>query len=288
MLQCRIKTQTPASFLTCGNLISEDGFVHARRTMNCFVLLLVQQGTLYLTQEEVPWEICPGEFFLLFPGKEHFGTRPSQGPLSYYWVHFALDQEDFQIFSAKEPLSLSAGEPDALLLPEKGRLSGQKRCSVLFVQLLDLARRHQYRQTLSCTYAMNLLLLQISEELLNARQEQEGPLPSPVLDAIQWIESHFDQPLSAQSLARQFHYHPAYLTTLFKKHMGISLLTYIRRTRIQAAKNLLMNKNLRVCQIAEMCGFPDEKQFMKLFKKQEGMTPTQYRSAFHQKKINTR
>ena len=106
MLQCRIKTQTPAAFLTCGNLISEDGFVHARRTMNCFVLLLVQEGTLYLTQEEVSWEICPGEFFLLFPGKEHFGTRPSQGPLSYYWVHFALEQEDFQIFSAKEPLAL--------------------------------------------------------------------------------------------------------------------------------------------------------------------------------------
>lgn len=52
------------------------------------------------------------------------------------------------------------------------------------------------------------------------------------------------------------------------------------------AKNLLTNRTLSIYRIADMCGFSDEKYFMKLFKRYEGITPTQYRKAFHQKKIN--
>lgn len=287
MLQCLIETKTPASFLTCGHLISEDGFLHARRTMNCFVLLLVQEGVLYLTQNQISYEISSGNFFLLFPGIEHYGTKPSKGILSYQWVHFSLEKDHYQIsaFRKAVPFSCSAS---TLFLPEKGSLSGEKRASLLFVQLLDFAKRNQYRQTLSCTYSLNLLLVELAEEFLFQKQEQEKKLPAPVFDTVQWIESHFDQPLTVEDLAVKFNYHPAYLTTLFKKYTGMPLLAYLRRTRIQAAKNLLLNKSLRVCQIAPMCGFPDEKHFMKVFKKQEGVTPTQYRNAFHQKEINTR
>ena len=51
---------------------------------------------------------------------------------------------------------------------------------------------------------------------------------------------------------------------------------------------LCQGEFLSVSAIAHTCGFPDEKYFMRLFKKQEGMTPGQYRQAFRQKSINAR
>ena len=112
-------------------------------------------------------------------------------------------------------------------------------------------------------------------------------LPTAVQDIIEWVQSHFDQPLTVSGLAEKFGYHPTYLSALIKQYTGYPLVTYINRTRISVSKNLLNSHSLTIRQISSMCGFADEKHFMKLFRQFEGMTPTQYRKAFDQKKINT-
>src|SRR5690606_35991700 len=111
--------------------------------------------------------------------------------------------------------------------------------------------------------------------------------PVNIINIIEWLRANYDQPLTVQRIAAQFHYNPTYLSALFKKHTGYSLSNYIHRTRISVSKNLLTGRNsLTISGIAQMCGFNDEKYFMKLFKKLEGLTPSQYREAFYQKKIN--
>ena len=93
--------------------------------------------------------------------------------------------------------------------------------------------------------------------------------------------------MTVRGLAEKFGYHPTYLSALIKQYTGYPLVTYITRTRISVSKNLLNSHSLTIRQISSMCGFTDEKHFMKLFRQFEGMTPTQYRKAFDQKKINT-
>lgn len=83
MLSCICDASKPAEYLTCGNLVSENGFVHLCRTLDFFVLILVQEGTLHMCQNDRTYDVRPGEFFLLFPGSTHYGYKPTQGSLSY-------------------------------------------------------------------------------------------------------------------------------------------------------------------------------------------------------------
>lgn len=283
--------------ISSGNLVNENHFVHPRRVLDSFVFILVQEGTLYVTHGDTALEVHPNEFALLFPGILHYGTRPSEGRISYYWTHFSAtdpqnriyNEENLQSCEAllpKNPAALDAPASEYFLLPEFGRLSQEKRSTLLFVQLLDISRRENFRFSWRSNYALSTLLMEVSHEARTVSLLSEDAVPVRILEAAEWIRAHYDQPLSVPELAARFGYHPDYLSALFKKYTGYPILSYINRTRINASKNLLGASMIPVAQVAEACGFSDEKYFMKLFKYFEGLTPTQYRKAFHQKRIN--
>lgn len=297
MKYCIADARYPMICISSGNLVNENHFVHPRRVLDSFVFILVQEGTLYVTHGDTALEVHPNEFALLFPGILHYGTRPSEGRISYYWTHFSAtdpqnriyNEENLQSCEAllpKNPAALDAPASEYFLLPEFGRLSQEKRSTLLFVQLLDISRRENFRFSWRSNYALSTLLMEVSHEARTVSLLSEDAVPVRILEAAEWIRAHYDQPLSVPELAARFGYHPDYLSALFKKHTGYPILSYINRTRINASKNLLGASMIPVAQVAEACGFSDEKYFMKLFKYFEGLTPTQYRKAFHQKRIN--
>ena len=65
---------------------------------------------------------------------------------------------------------------------------------------------------------------------------------------------------------------------MFKKATGINFTEYVSRTRTEKAKNLLLNPNLRVSEIAYEVGFQSLTHFNRIFKKLVGQSPTEYRS----------
>lgn len=289
----------PMEFVSCGNLVSADGFVHPRRKIDSFVLIAVQEGTLYITEDGRRYAVDAGAFILLYPNLPHYGHTASKGPLSYYWVHFYVRDPN----CARIPKSSLQKRTDILktdaahaspshvenfLLPEYGRLSMGKRVQLLFVQLLDIAKAENYSATWRCHYALSMLLLEVTHESFRRDEFLPSDMPAKVLDIIEWIRTHYDRPIGVAAIAAHFHYHPTYISGLFRRYTGLSLLAYLNRTRIAVSKNLLVSRDISVRAIAALCGFSDEKYYMKLFKKTEDMTPTQYRHAFHQKKMNTR
>ena len=70
---------------------------------------------------------------------------------------------------------------------------------------------------------------------------------------------------------------PSYLSTLFKKEIGMPLTEYVNNHRTEKAKQLLLSSNLQVQQIAQSCGILDVNYFTKIFKKYTGKTPNEYR-----------
>ncbi len=297
MKYCIADARCPMVCISSGNLINEDRFVHPRRTLDCFVFILVQEGVLYITQGDASFEVHPNEFAVLFPDILHYGTRPTEGRISYYWTHFYMTDPQYRICNEsslqgreellpKNPAAFDAPAAEYSLLPEFGRLSEEKRSTLLFIQLLDISRRENFRPSWRSNYALSLLLMEVSHEALAASRLLEDAVPVRVLEAAEWIRTHYEQPISVPELAKRFGYHPVYLSALFKKYTGYPVLSYINRTRINAAKNLLGASMIPVAQVAESCGFTDEKHFLKLFKRLERLTPTQYRKAFYQKMVN--
>lgn len=92
------------------------------------------------------------------------------------------------------------------------------------------------------------------------------------------IHGSLDRELSLQYLADVLYLHPKYLSVLFKKETGHNLSEYVTSCRIEKAKQLLRDSNLKIADIAGICGFHNNRYFMTLFKQRTGQTPTEFRN----------
>ncbi|OME88801.1 MULTISPECIES: response regulator [Paenibacillus] len=96
-------------------------------------------------------------------------------------------------------------------------------------------------------------------------------------DIARYLEQHYHEEISLQQIAGKFFLSREYISRKFKQEFGVTLSDFLGRIRIDKAKTLLLNPQIRIAQIAEMVGYQDEKYFSKVFKKMEGVTPNEYR-----------
>lgn len=111
------------------------------------------------------------------------------------------------------------------------------------------------------------------ENLLHSEME----ISSSVRMAIQYIQEHYQLPLSLGQIAEAVYLHPTYLSNLFKKQTGYAVVDYINMVRVQHAKTLLADPRNRIYWIVEQVGFSNQRYFSAVFKKNTGLTPMQYR-----------
>ncbi|WP_158630166.1 response regulator [Cohnella sp. AR92] len=95
-----------------------------------------------------------------------------------------------------------------------------------------------------------------------------------------YIQDNLHRDLSRDDIANEVYRNPAYLSRLFRKETGLSLSEYIAQKRIEEAKRMLVETNLKVSNIAEGLGYQHFSYFAKLFRKFTGLTPQDYRKKY--------
>ncbi len=272
-----INDEKKLNFLVCGQLVSKDNFIHMKRKINENVLIFLLEGTLFINTNNKNYTISKNQYILLKAEEEHFGYKESTGPLKYYWVHFSNNlitesstennnQKDFPYY-----------------FPETGTFEDNSRFLLLFRQMMDFSLDKNVHNKQILDYSLSILLLDFSLSL-KKQKNNINQIPSIISDICIWIKNNFQNNFSIEDIAEEFGYQSSYLSNLFKKHMNMSIIQYTSEVRISAAKNLLSTFSVK--ETAWSCGFEDEKYFMKIFKKIEGITPTQYKQAFSKKNIN--
>ena len=98
-----------------------------------------------------------------------------------------------------------------------------------------------------------------------------------IIAATQRINQNLTEDLTVFTLAEQFHIARNYFSRLFKKEMGEGCNEYITRKRIEKARQLLADSNLRTYEIAEQVGYHDTNYFSLAFKKNTGVSPKEFR-----------
>ena len=101
-----------------------------------------------------------------------------------------------------------------------------------------------------------------------------------VYEVRDYLQTRYMEPISPQALQKRFYVSADYLSRLFKQEFQVGIRDYVIGLRMDQAKMLLKNPNLKIARIAEMVGFEDEKYFSKVFKKCTGLTPNEYRKRF--------
>lgn len=108
---------------------------------------------------------------------------------------------------------------------------------------------------------------------------------SPLIQrVINHIDMNLSEPLSLGQLSELFSINSSYLSTLFKKEMGMTITTYINKQKVRFAITLLNKTDTQIQNIASQVGIHDVNYFIKVFKKIIGMTPKEYRDAIKERK----
>ncbi|SCY79305.1 response regulator transcription factor [Alkaliphilus peptidifermentans] len=122
------------------------------------------------------------------------------------------------------------------------------------------------------------LTYRIIEDLIDELAETKSCKNPIIIEEIKkYIHQHYMEDLSLDSVAKLFYFNPAYLSNLFKTSTQVNFSQYVNEIRICKAREMLKDANNKVYEISRMVGYRDAKYFIKIFKKECGMTPNEYR-----------
>ncbi|MFE5324407.1 response regulator [Paenibacillus sp. NPDC056579] len=97
--------------------------------------------------------------------------------------------------------------------------------------------------------------------------------------ALQYIRTHFHADLSLEKVASIVFLNPVYFSQLFKQKTGLGFKEYVIQLRMEQAKQLLHNPQLKLADVAERIGYQDMRHFTQVFRKKFSITPTEYRGS---------
>ncbi len=115
---------------------------------------------------------------------------------------------------------------------------------------------------------------QPDSEPTNNEGEQERHIIRKVKSIIM---DNLEKEISLQNIANNVHMNYRYLSVLFKNETGQNFSDYVTALRIAKGKRLLTETNLKIIEIARLCGYANYKYFMAVFKRSVGLTPSEYR-----------
>ena len=147
----------------------------------------------------------------------------------------------------------------------------------LRLQITDyILKPVNYAEFGSCIDNLKISLFQQQTDAAPQQEERT------IVGLTRYLQAHLAEELSLSVLAEQFHLSPQYISQLFKSEIGVNFLAYLTNIRMEQAKKLLLTTSLSIADVAQQSGYGDYRVFTKVFRKSEGITPSQYRQDFLQ------
>lgn len=119
---------------------------------------------------------------------------------------------------------------------------------------------------------------EISLFLKKVKQKSRQRNFNIIYEIEKYLQANYDREVKLQEISEQFYISREYISRKFKQEFGVNISDYIVKFRMNKAKSLLKNSQLKIYEIANMIGYQDDKYFRKVFKKVEGVTPNEYRT----------
>lgn len=108
----------------------------------------------------------------------------------------------------------------------------------------------------------------------------EGSYDDVVIGVKRQFENHYSQPYTLTALSKQYNVSPSTLSHRFSAATGMSVMEYLLSCRMASAKRMLAGTKMGIGEIVERCGFSDNSNFSRTFKKRNGLSPSDFRKKY--------
>ena len=136
------------------------------------------------------------------------------------------------------------------------------------------------RLDLHSHFHMQELLYQLTDVLFEAAEVGGAHAPGRVQDVLNYIERNMHKGVTLEDAAEFAQISPCYLSRLFRKEMEMTFISYLKSQRIERAKQLLKDSDLPITNVSLDLSFQDANYFCKAFKKEVGVSPSEYRRRY--------
>ncbi|MGI6114475.1 MAG: AraC family transcriptional regulator, partial [Mahellales bacterium] len=231
---------------------------------------------IYLTHGQAEFAVngdiyCLGSNMGLFlkPNEEHSMKIIEEGIVKTIDIKFVLRNNVFIESANRLDRMITCPDSSIPHLLEKIRVEGKEK-------------KHMYKEATSA-YLSELIIKMSRRQMLNGGWQQgssmrpDGDVSKEYKAMVDYVRKHYNQKISLDDFASHLGYNKNYLCLKFKKEMGITIGEYIKRYRIQKAKELMKFSDYALKQICQMVGFESIHYFSKVFKAYEGISPGSYK-----------
>lgn len=297
-----------ADIVLIGHSICHKGWKLPYRAEREYEMIFPYQGELHYESSGIVYTLSTGDFLLIPPNTYHNLYTEKDKTCRFYYVHFlpggnieTIEKESIGNYlmnnlKTKEYnendcfFSLSQPEFHKVFLPETAHLDKQHRDEIFSLFEKALVERNLmtlHRKSMISLYMCQAMLC-ITRSILNNINissciPTNGNSPRLLQEIIYYIQENYMNHINIKSISNNFNISQQYLIRIFKQNTGIPPLKYINEYRISKAKHLMRYSNMTIKEICYAIGMETPHYFSRLFKKFEGVTPSEYIRGFNSK-----
>lgn len=259
--------------------INRGVMYHADRTAPFHVAIYLLRGSMEIIEDGISYRLKPDQLFFLKSGVHCWGEKPFEPGAAWFYAHFYCAEPAAHMgelprgiyYETKVCLDRNADEK-YIVLPKQTDCSQTGRIRKEFERLLDAHVHGNIPQA-------SVHLWQIF--LTCARNVQEDTAENAYVRQIQeYIRGHYAERFTSEEIEKLCGLSYKYAGTLFKNAVGRTIKEYQCLLRLRRAEQLLTETDLPIAEIAQRAGFSDVFYFSKVFHREKGCTPRDYRREY--------
>ncbi len=248
-------------------------------------IVYIESGEAIAMADDENVPLFPGDVIFHKPGEVHSIKSANGTTAKAYFICFHTTNKSAKIF---ESLKIALENEQKQLIY---RLYDEAR-------KIYLNRKKYYRSVIFSSSALSpdaptgaqqlfknhleeflISVIQLVEKSANvityeSKEELEGLIYQKMLEK---ISAAVYSSISVEDVLSEFNYGKTYLSQLFKKHCGLSIMKYYNSLKIKESKKLIKEGKLTMAKISEKLGFNNQYYFSRVFKKVEGISPSDYK-----------
>lgn len=255
---------------------------HFKRKPIDYILYFVKEGSMTITEGDEIYVLNKNDVIILDPSRTHNGIETDYS-VRYSYIHFdysEIAEQDMTKEAIEELMlyNMTESRNQRIILPKKFSVSNAYAIDALEL-MKSITSEFNDGRNYNIQMARSMLLqlfITLYRGYLDTLCHEESKQNDVLLELEMFLKEHSREKITGEDIEKYFHMNFDYLNRIFKKRFGRTIMQYVNYYRIEDAKKMLRSGLLSVKQIAADLGFVNEFYFSRVFKKYEGVSPSEF------------